>query len=315
MKSIVQNFSRKIRVFGRTIAVDFHKNKYSYLIVLPVIVFLILFCYKPMYGVVIAFQRYRASAGIAGSPWVGFDNFIRFFSDNYFWRVLRNTFTISILTIIFSFPMPIFLALIINEVRVKWFKKTVQTVSYLPHFISMVVICSIIRDFCQTNGVFNDVIEFFGGERTNLLAQSNLFYLIYVLSTIWQTIGWDSIIYLAALSGIDPAQYEAATLDGAGRFQQMLHITLPGLVPTISMLLVLRLGSILSVGYEKILLLYQPLTYEVADVISTYVYRKGLFDADFSYSTAVGLFNSIVNIVFLVAANKASKKMGQSGLF
>ena len=301
--------------FRKRVVPDFHKNKYKYLLVLPVVIFFLLFHYKPMYGVIIAFKRFRASAGIAGSPWVGLDNFKRFFSDIYFWQILRNTFSISLLTLIFSFPMPIILALLLNEVRVKWFKKTVQTISYMPHFIAMVVVCAMIRAFCQTDGVLNDIIVFFGGERANLLGNKNLFYPIYVISDIWQGIGWNSIIYLAALSGIDQEQYEAARVDGAGRFRQMIYITLPGLVPTISMLLILRLGSVLSVGYEKILLLYQPLTYEVADVISTYVYRKGLQDADFSYSTAVGLFNSLVNIIFLLMANKISKKAGQSGLF
>ncbi|MBO5070965.1 MAG: sugar ABC transporter permease [Roseburia sp.] len=301
--------------FGKRAGQDFKKNKYKYLIVLPVLAYFLIFHYKPMYGIVIAFQRFRASVGISGSPWIGLENFRRFFNDIYFWRVLRNTFTVSALTIVFSFPMPILLALIINEVQVKWFKKTVQTISYMPHFISMVVVCSIINSFCQTNGILNEMIVFFGGERTNLLSEKEMFYPIYVISDIWQTIGWDSIIYLAALSGIDQEQYEAARVDGAGRLRQIISITLPGLLPTISMLLILRLGSILSVGYEKILLLYQPLTYEVADVISTYVYRKGLVDADFSFSTAVGLFNSVINIVFLLVANKVSKKMGQSGLF
>lgn len=301
--------------FGKRMGRDFKKNKYKYLLVLPVIVYFLVFHYKPMYGIVIAFQRFRVSAGITGSPWVGFENFRRFFEDIYFWRVLRNTVTISLLSIVVGFPMPIILALIINEVRVKWFKKTVQTITYMPHFISMVVVCSMIRAFCQSNGIFNDVIVFWGGEKTNLLAQKEFFYPIYIISGVWQSIGWDSIIYLAAISGIDQEQYEAARVDGAGRFRQIISITLPGLLPTIAMLFVLRLGGILNVGFEKILLLYQPLTYEVADVISTYVYRKGLIGADFSYSSAVGLFNSVVNIIFLVAANKVSKRLGQSGLF
>ena len=228
-----------------------------------------------MYGLVIAFQKYRPSAGIDGSPWVGFQNFTRFFNDIYFWRLIKNTFSISLLSIVFAFPIPIILALLLNEVQVSWFKRSVQTISYLPHFIAMVVICGLIKSFTQSDGVINDIIAFFGGERSNLLANSSYFYLIYIVSGIWQNVGWDSIIYLAALSNIDKEQYEAATLDGAGRLKQMWYITLPGLLPTISMLLVLRLGSVLSVGYEKILLLYQPTTYEVADVISTYVYRKG----------------------------------------
>ena len=301
--------------FRARVVKDFQRHKFKYLIVIPVIVYLIIFCYKPMYGVIIAFQKYRPSLGIGNSPWVGFDNFLRFFKDPWFWRLIRNTFTISFLMILFSFPAAILLALLLNEVKVNWFKRTVQTITYMPHFVALVVVCGLINSFCQSNGLFNDMIAFFGGERSNLLAQQKLFYPIYVLSGVWQNVGWNSIIYLAALAGIDQEQYEAARIDGAGRIQQMLNITFPGLVPTISMLLVLDLGKVLSVGYEKILLLYQPLTYEVADVISTYVYRKGLIDADYSFSTAVNLFNSVINIIFLLVSNRISKKMGQSGLF
>ena len=301
--------------FRARVVKDFQRHKFKYLIVIPVIVYLIIFCYKPMYGVIIAFQKYRPSLGIGNSPWVGFDNFLRFFKDPWFWRLIRNTFTISFLMILFSFPAAIILALLLNEVKVNWFKRTVQTITYMPHFVALVVVCGLINSFCQSNGLFNDMIAFFGGERSNLLAQQKLFYPIYVLSGVWQNVGWNSIIYLAALAGIDQEQYEAARIDGAGRIQQMLNITFPGLVPTISMLLVLDLGKVLSVGYEKILLLYQPLTYEVADVISTYVYRKGLIDADYSFSTAVNLFNSVINIIFLLVSNRISKKMGQSGLF
>lgn len=283
--------------------------------VLPVIIYLILFCYKPMYGVIIAFQRYRPGLGIEGSPWIGLDNFVRFFKDINFWRVLRNTFSISFLNILFTFPAPILLALLLNEVKCSWFKRTVQTVSYLPHFIAMVVVCGLVNQFCQSDGLINDIIAFFGGERANLMIKQNMFYPIYIISGIWKEIGWSSIIYLAALAGIDQQQYEAAKMDGANRLQQMFYITLPGLMPTISMLLVLKLGQVLNIGMEKILLLYNEMTYDVADVISTYVYRKGLLDADYSYSTAIGLFNAVVNIVFLLAANKISKKMGQSGLF
>ena len=294
---------------------DFRFNKYKYLMVLPVIIYLILFCYKPMYGVIIAFQRYRPGLGIEGSPWIGLDNFVRFFKDINFWRVLRNTFSISFLNILFTFPAPILLALLLNEVKCSWFKRTVQTVSYLPHFIAMVVVCGLVNQFCQSDGLINDIIAFFGGERANLMIKQNMFYPIYIISGIWKEIGWSSIIYLAALAGIDQQQYEAAKMDGANRLQQMFYITLPGLMPTISMLLVLKLGQVLNIGMEKILLLYNEMTYDVADVISTYVYRKGLIDADYSYSTAIGLFNAVVNIVFLLAANKISKKMGQSGLF
>lgn len=301
--------------FRARVLQDFQKHKFKYLIVIPVIVYLILFCYKPMYGVIIAFKKYRPSIGMLESPWVGFDNFMRFFNDPWFWRLMRNTVSISFLMLLFSFPSAIFLALLLNEVKVSWFKRTIQTITYMPHFIALVIVCGLINSFCQSKGLLNNIIAFFGGERSNLLSDPKLFYPIYVISGIWQNVGWSSIIYLAALAGIDQEQYEAARIDGAGRIQQMLHITLPGLIPTISMLLVLNMGSILSVGYEKILLLYQPLTYEVADVISTYVYRKGLIDADYSFSTAVSLFNSVVNIIFLVTSNRISKKMGQSGVF
>lgn len=299
----------------KRIIYDFKLNKYKYLMVLPVLVFLFLFCYKPMYGLVIAFQRYRPALGIAKSPWVGFENFTRFLNDINFWRVVRNTFSISFLSILFSFPMPILLAVLLNEVKCIWFKRTVQTISYLPHFIAMVVVCGLIKQFCQSTGLINNIIVLFGGERTNLLMKSELFYPIYIISDIWKEVGWNSIIYLAALSSIDQSLYEAAKVDGAGRIKQMKYITLPGLLPTISMLLVLKLGSVLGVGMEKILLLYNEVTYDVADVISTYVYRRGMIDASYSYSTAIGLFNSLVNIIFLVTANKLSKKLGQSGLF
>lgn len=303
------------KAFRTRVVRDFQKHKFKYLIVIPIIIYLMLFCYKPMYGVIIAFKKYRPSLGIAESSWVGFDNFMRFFNDPWIWRLLRNTISISFLMLLFSFPAAIFLALLLNEVKVSWFKRTVQTITYMPHFIALVVVCGLINSFCQSKGLLNDIIVFFGGERSNLLANPKLFYPIYVISGIWQNTGWSSIIYLAALAGIDQEQYEAAKIDGAGRIQQMLHITFPGLIPTISMLLVLNMGRILSVGYEKILLLYQPLTYEVADVISTYVYRKGLIDADYSFSTAVNLFNSVINIIFLVTSNRISKKMGQSGVF
>ena len=296
----------KKETIGVRIIKDFRKNKQKYLIILPVMIYFILFEYKPMYGVIIAFKRYTPILGIADSPWVGFNNFVRFFKDIYFFRVVKNTLTISFLSLVFSFPMPIFLAILLNEVKNIRFKKTVQTITYM---------CGMITSFCRTDGMINDVIAFFGGTRTSLLLKKQYFYPIYVISDIWKNIGWNSIIFLAALSGIDQEQYEAAKVDGAGRIRQIVYITLPGLLPTVSILLILRMGRVLSVGYEKVLLLYQPVTYEVADVISTYTYRKGLIDADFSYSTAIGMFNSIVNIIILTIANKISKKAGQSGLY
>ena len=301
--------------FFKRLAIDFQKHKYKYLLILPIIVYLILFCYKPMYGLVIAFKNYRPTRGIWGSNWVGFLWFETFFKGPYFWRLLRNTFTISGLTILFGFPAPIILALLLNEVRSNKFKRTVQTITYMPYFISLVVTCSLLKIYCMENGLFPQIMELFGAQRQNLLANPKYFYPIYILSDIWQGIGWNSIIYLAALSGIDQEQYEAARIDGANRLQQVIHITLPGLMPTITILFILRMGNILNVGYEKILLLYNPSTYEVADVLSTYTYRTGLENQQYSLSTAVGLFNTMVNVVFLLITNYISKKSTESGLF
>ena len=294
---------------------DWKMNKYKYLLILPVLVYLALFCYKPMYGLIIAFNNYKPTRGITGSDYVGLMWFDNFFNNIYFWRLLSNTFTISALSIVFGFPAPIILALLLNEIQNDKFKRTVQTITYMPDFISLVVTCSIIKIYCQENGLFSQIIEIFGGTRRNLLIDPSAYRPIYVLSGIWQNIGWNSIIYLAALSGIDQEQYEAARIDGANRFQQMLHITIPGILPTIMILFVLRMGSILNVGYEKVLLLYTENTYNVADVFSTYTYRVGLEQKQYSLSTAVSLFNTMVNIMFLVFTNWLSRKTTESGLF
>lgn len=300
---------------GRRICHDLSRHRWKYILMIPIIIYFILFAYKPMYGLIIAFKNYKPALGIAGSKWVGLKYFKKFFGDYYFFRILRNTFLISFYEILWGFPAPIILALMLNELRNERFKRTVQTITYIPHFISLVVICSILRQFCLSDGVFNDIAAFFGAERTALLQKPGYFRTIYVASGIWQEIGWSSIIYLAALTGIDPQLYEAAEIDGANRMRQIWHITLPGIMPTIVMLLILRMGSILGVGYEKILLLYNETIYETADVISTYVYRKGLIEANFSYSTAVGLFNSLINVIFLLATNIISKKVTDIGLF
>lgn len=299
----------------KRLAQDMKMHKWKYIVVLPVVVWLILFCYKPMYGVIIAFLDFDARKGIDASPWVGIYHFLRFFKDPFFWRVIRNTLRISSLSILFSFPVPIMLALMLNEIRVSWFKRTLQTVTYMPHFISTVVVCSILHTLFGANGLIPEALKAVGGTGRSWLLQSKLFYPLYIGSGIWEEAGWNSIIYLAALSGINQELYEAARMDGAGRWKQLWHITLPCILPTVIMLLILKLGKVMSLGYEKIMLLYDPLTYEVADVISTYVYRKGLIDTDYSYSTAINLFNSAVNIILLLTANKLSKKAGQSGLF
>ena len=309
----------KTMSLGKRIVRDFSHNKFKYLMILPVLVYLALFCYKPMYGIIIAFKNYKVARGIEKSPWVGLFWFENFFNDPYFFRLLRNTFTISALTILFGFPAPILLALLLNEVHNNKFKRTVQTITYMPYFISLVVLCSLIKIYCQQNGLISDIVAFFGGTKQNWLQDPKYFRLIYVLSDIWQGIGWNSIIYLAALSGIDQEQYEAARIDGANRFQQVLHVTLPGLLPTITILFILRMGNILNVGYEKILLLYQPTTYEVADVFSTYTYRISLGSTtgqpQYSLSTAVSLFNTLVNVCFLLMTNLISSKLTDSSLF
>ena len=294
---------------------DINRNKVKYILVLPVLIYLFVFHYRSMYGIVVAFQDYRPRAGISGSEWVGFDNFLRFFNDRYFFRVFRNTLAISFSTLVFAFPMPIILALMLNEVKDGIFKRCIQTITYLPHFVALVIICGLVTQFTMTNGLITNICVFFGMDRQNMLLNKDFFYPIYIISGIWAAVGWDSIIYLAALSGIDQEQYEAARVDGASRLKQIWHITLPGILPTVSMKLILRMGHIVSVGREKILLLYNANTQEIAEVISTYNYQKALIEADFSYSTAVGLFDTLINLLFLLLSNKLAKKMGQSGLF
>ncbi|GHU80041.1 protein LplB [Spirochaetia bacterium] len=305
-----------VRVPLKTVlAKDLKENKFKYLMILPVLVYFGLFAYKPMYGIIIAFQNYRPNLGISGSSWVGLKHFRDFLSDVYFFRLLRNTLSIGILSVIFGFPAPIILAILLNEVKKDVFKRTVQTITYMPYFISMVVICGLIITYTSSTGIFSQIAVAFGGIPKNYLMSPKYFYPIYIISDIWHGVGWGSIIYLAALAGIDQEQYEAARIDGAGRFRRMLHITLPNLLPTIVLLFVLRMGGIINVGFEKIILLYNSMTYEVADVISSYVYRRGILEASFSYSAAVGLFNSLVNVFFLLAANKISKKLTDSSLF
>jgi len=297
------------------LARDLVKNKIIYLMALPVVAYYLIFDYGPMYGASIAFKDFSAIKGITGSPWVGFQNFKDFFNDVYFGRIVRNTLLLSIYNIIFGFPAPIILALLLNEVRQQLFKRFVQSITYLPHFISIMVLCGLIVDFTSRNGIINDLLAFMGMERVTMLLKPELFRTIYVGSNIWQELGWGSIIYLAALAGIDQDLYEAATIDGAGRFKQMLHITIPGIMPTVIILFILKMGSMMNIGFDKILLLYNPITYETSDVISTYVYRKGILEANYSFSAAVGLFNSIINFALLVATNQFSKKVNETSLW
>ena len=299
----------------RSWAQELVKNRCLYLIAVPVIAYYIIFCYFPMFGIVIAFKNYEIGKGILDSSWVGLAHFKAFFGGAYFKRTLVNTLKISFYEILFGFPAPIVFAFLMNELRSKYFKKTVQTITYLPHFISMVVVCGMIVDFFSTDGIVTKIISFFGGEKMNYVGDPRYFRAVYVATGIWQGIGWNSIIYLAAFTGIDQELYEAAAIDGAGRFRRMLHISLPGIAPTITIMLIMRIGTVMSVGYEKIILLYGPTTYETADVISSYAYRMGIGSARYSFSTAVGLFQSVVNFILLLFANWFSNRLTDSGLF
>ena len=300
------------------IRMDFQKNKAVYFMFLPVVVFYLIFHYYPMTGIILAFKDFKPALGIWGSPFTGdygFEHFLAFFGSSFFGRTITNTILISLYQLIFGFPMPIILALMLNELRSTKFKKVMQTITYFPHFISTVVVCGMLTDFCLSDGLFNQITGFFGVSSVSMLSEPKLFRTIYVASGIWQSMGWDSIIYLAAIAGIDTQLYEAASLDGAGRFKKIWHITLPGIKGPVVILFIMAIGKMMSVGSEKILLLYNPSTYKTADVISTYVYRKGLLDQDYSYSTAVNLFNSVINFALVFCANALSRKLTETSLF
>lgn len=294
---------------------DFQRNKSVYLMLVFPIIFYILFKFVPMYGLIIAFQNYRPRLGITGSSFVGFKHFATFLRSPSFLQVLFNTLRISVVSILFAFPAPIVLALLFNEITNKKFAKVVQTVSYMPHFISLVVICGMITSFTLDTGVVTQALGYFGFEPKTLLSYAKYFIPVYVLSDIWQNVGWGSIIYLAALTSIDPCLYEAARVDGANRWKQTIHITLPGISSTIVVLLILRVGGVLNVGFEKIILLYNDATMRVADVISTYVYRKGLLEQNWSFSSAVGMMNSLVNFLILIGVNAICKKINDTSLW
>ncbi|WP_210729227.1 ABC transporter permease [Actinomyces procaprae] len=284
------------------------------LVVIPVIWFIV-FRYAPMVGNVIAFRRFVPGGSMYGEEWVGLKYIQMFIADPTFWRVFRNTVVIGFSTLLVSFPAPIILALLLNEVRRVWFKKIVQTVSYLPHFLSMVIIAGIIMEVVAVDGPINSLITALGGQAVNFIQTAKAFVPIYVISDVWQTVGWGTILYLAALTTIDDSLYEAAQIDGANRWQQTWHITLPGIRPTIVTLLILNVGSFLAVGFEKILLIYNPLTYETGDVISTYLYRVGLQSSNFSYAAAIGLFESLIGLIMVLAANFASRKFAKTSLW
>ena len=274
-----------------------------------------LFAYYPMVGIVTAFQNYSLFLGVSGSEWIGFDNFTRFFNDPNFFRIIKNTFLLGFYDLLWSFPAPIILALLINEVVHPKIKRFIQTVTYLPYFISIVVIVGIMKSIFSGTGIVNELLANFGVDPIQFFNESGFFRSLYIGSGIWQGVGYSSILYLAAIIGIDPEMYEAAKMDGCSKLKQMFHITLPSLRPTIITLFILAVGGIVSVGFDKVLLMYSPATYDVADVISTYVYRKGIIDQDYGFSSAIGLFNSVVSIVFLLGANYFSRKLLKESLW
>lgn len=287
-----------------------------YVLITPVLVYFAVFHYLPMYGVQIAFKDFIGTRGIWGSPWVGLKHFERFFESYFFWRLLKNTIGISLYELAVGFPVPILLALMVNEIRQNSYKKLVQTITYAPHFLSTVVLVGMIVIFLSpTTGIVNKAIEAFGGETFYFLTEPQWFKSIYVLSGVWQQMGWSSIIYLAALTSIDPHLHEAARVDGASRMQRIWHINLPGIRPTIVILLILNVGSVMGVGFEKIFLMQNSLNMESSDVISTYVYRSGILGAQYSFSAAVGLFNSIVNFILLISVNQIARRLNQASLW
>ena len=304
-QSVWQRQARKVRA-----------SKYLLLLVLPGFIWYVIFQYIPMYGVTIAFKDFSLRQGVVGSPWIGFDSFERFLNYPHFWRIIRNTFLTSFYTMLFGFPAPIIFALALNEVVNRTYKRTVQTISFLPHFIAMpAVIGMLVLALSPSTGFVNVFLGAFGIEPIYFMIKPRWHRPLYVISDIWQNVGWGAILYLAQLSRVDPELYEAATVDGASRLRKMWHISLPELTPVISILLILRIGGLLSVGPEKVILMYNDLTLETADVIGSYVYRRGLLRQEFSYGAAVGLLNSVVSLVLVVLANTAARRFSSYRLW
>lgn len=301
--------------FGKRLVKDFKKYKYVYVLALICMSYYIIFCYVPMGGIVIAFKDFRNALGIFGSPWVGLKYFKQFFSSYFVSRLFRNTFLINFYSLLFSFPAPILLALLFSELTSTRFRRVVQTATYLPHFISEVIICGLILQFLSGTGLFNQIIEMFGGDKVMFMQNPNYFRTIYIVSGIWQGVGYGSIIYLSALSAVSVELLDAAAIDGCNRFQRVWHVSLPGISPTIIIMLIMRIGSMLGLGYQKIILLYNPGLYETADVISSFVFRYGLQEGNFSYGAAVDLFNTVINFALLILANYISKRVTETSLW
>ncbi len=294
---------------------DWKMNKWLYFLAIPIFLYFLIFHYLPMFGLVISFQDFKPQRGVLGSEWVGFKNFADFFGGPNFWTILRNTLVISGLGMAVSFPLTIIYALMLNEIRCTWFKKTVQTIHYMPYFISMVVVCGLIIEFCSTNGMItNLLVNVFGIRRENLLQNPNYFWAINLISDIWKGLGYGAIFFVSAITSVGQELYEAAAIDGAGRLRRAWHITLPGIMPAIVTMLVLNCGMILQVGSDKILLLYNASIYETADVISTHVQRMGIEKMQYGYASAVGLFNSVVGTILLLGSNYISRKLTDTGV-
>lgn len=294
------------------------RNWTMYLMLVPVVIYFAVFCYAPMYGITLAFKDYKVRQGIMGSPWTSpiFKYFIDYFNSPYFTRVLSNTIILSLESLLFCFPLPILLALGINEVRSNKFKKFVQNVTYAPHFLSVLVLVGIIKSFTNSDyGIVNIAIRAMGGQGTNWMQVNSMFRPLYIGSGIWQNIGWDAIIYISALAGIDPSLHEAAMIDGASRLQRLWHINIPGILPTMVILLILNSGNIMNVGFEKVFLMQNDLNMAVSDVISTYSYRIGIESAQYSLSTAISLFNSVVNCMMLLLVNGISRRVNETSLW
>ena len=294
---------------------DLSKNRYVYIMAVPLILYYLIFHYIPLGGIIIAFQDYNVFGGLWKSEWVGFKQFIDYLNSIYFTRTIWNTVWLNILHILFAFPAPVILTLLINEVSKSKFKKVFQTISYMPNFISLVVICGMVVLFTRSDGVINDILAAMGFARTNFLGSNQYYRTVYVISGIWQGVGWGTIIYLATISGIDPSLYEAADIDGAGRVRKIFNITLPSLVPIIIVQLIMSLGNLFSSGFEKTILLYSPQVYETADLTASFVYRRGLLENNYGYASAVSLFTSFINMFFLIGANRLSRKATGTSLW
>lgn len=301
--------------FGQRIKKDIVKNWPYYVIFLPALIYLLVYHYYPMYGLQIAFRNYVPARGIMGSRWVGMGHFARFFRSYNSTSIIINTLRVSFLTLILGFPFPILLALVVNSLRGRYLKKGLQMISYAPHFISTVAMVGMINVLLANQGVVNSVIQELGGSRVDFLSKPASFIWVYVISAVWQTTGWNSVIYFSVLAGIDPQLHEAACIDGANRLQRIWHVDLPGIMPTMIVMLILNCGNIMTIGWEKIFLMQNPLNLSTSEVISTYVYKIGLQNAEYSYSTAVGLFNSAVNLVLIVSVNAIAKRFNNTSLW